>query len=100
MWAFWPIVLALAALAAGAVLLLGRTRRALWAALAVALAVLGAVWLVGWRLVESGWHDVDGFIDCRSCNGWHLTGALLLFGPPIVALVLVATAVVVELRRR
>jgi hypothetical protein len=101
MWLFWPIVLSIAALAGGIVLLLGRTRRALWVALAVALAALGVIWLAGWQLVESGWHDVDGFIDCYpSCDGWHLAGSLLIFGPPIVAVILVATVTVVALRRR
>lgn len=101
MWLFWPVVLALAAAAVGVVLLVGRTRRALWTALAVALAALAALWLAGWQVVESGWHDVDGMIDCYpSCDRWHLTGALLLFGPPIVAAILVATVTVVALRRR
>jgi hypothetical protein len=101
MWLFWPIVLAIAAIVAAIVLLLGRTRRALWVALAVALVVLGMAWLAGWQLVESGWRDVDGFVDCYpSCNGWQIGGSLLIFGPPIVAAILVATVTVVALRRR
>jgi len=98
---FWPIVLALAAVAASIVLLLGRTSRALWVALIVALAALGAIWLAGWQLVQSGWHNMDGIFDCYpSCDNWQRAGSLLVFGLPIVAAMLVATVVVVALRRR
>ncbi len=98
---FWPIVLAVAAVAAGIVLLLGRTGRALLVALTVALAVLGAIWLAGVLLVRHGWHNMDGLVDCYpSCDGWQRAGSLLVFGPPIVAAILAATVTVVALRRR
>lgn len=99
-WAFWPVAIGIAVLAA--VLVFLSVRRACRLGLAVftaLLAVLGAIWLLGLNLVESGWNDVDGFIDCHSyCNRWHLLGALLWAGPPLVA-ILVTVAFVASLLR-
>jgi hypothetical protein len=56
------------------------------ALLAVVLAA--AVWLGGFALISRGWKDMDGWIDCTSCHGWHYTGALVFFVPPILTLFL------------
>ncbi len=96
MWAFWLVALAVALLVSAIVLVCFR-RAPMQGRVAflTSLAALGAIWIVGFTLVTAGWNDVDGFVDCYGyCNAWHLVGALLFGGPPLVAVVLTLTVVV------
>lgn len=93
---------ALAALVATVVILLGRRRGSYGLVLVVALAVLATVWLVGFELIRRDWHDMDGLMDCYpACDGWHFTASMLMFAPPLIAVVLiVAVSVAAFLERR
>ena len=87
--------------AAAAVVAVGRRRGATAPIAVVALVPVGVIWLVGLALMLQGWQDIDGWIDCHdSCHGWHRLGAVLFWGPPLLALVLVAIAIVAAVARR
>lgn len=92
----------LAALVTAVVILLGRRLRSYGVVLLGALVALMAIWLTGLELIRRDWHDMDGLVDCYpACNGWHFAAFMLIFAPPLVALVLiVAVSVAVFLERR
>lgn len=101
MWLAVPIVAFLAVATIGAVIVLGRRRRALAPGAAIGLSLLALVWLLGYRLRAEGWHDIDGWVDCYpSCGGWHLVGLLLFWAPLVVAGVLVVSALIAAARIR
>lgn len=95
MWAFWLVTLVVALLVSAIVVVCMRHERRLGLVVFVtSLAALGAIWIVGFSLITAGWNDVDGFVDCYGyCNAWHVVGALLFGGPPLVAVVLTLAAV-------
>lgn len=101
---FWfvPITLVAAFLIAALVLLCHRWL-ARGFALLLALGALVAIRLVGDHLERTDWQNVGGYVDCwPACSRWHLLGALMHFGPAIVALVLIAvvsTTAIAERRR-
>jgi hypothetical protein len=85
----WLITFSLAVLVTLAVIVVGRRLTRLWLPFVVALAMLSAVWVVGYGLTQAGWNDVDGWADCSDCGGWHVLGAFFFLGPPVIGLVLV-----------
>lgn len=94
-----PTVLA-AAITFG-VVAAARTRdRPLRLVLLAALPALAA-WAGAYALINTGWQDVDGFVDCnRSCRTEHYAGAALFLTPPLTALALLVAAAASALRRR
>ena len=95
------ILLVIVAATAAAVVAIGRRRRRLGRTALGALAGTVAVWLTGIALMLTGWKDVDGWIDCnQACHGWHEFGAILFWGPPLLAVVLVVVAIAAALARR
>jgi hypothetical protein len=72
-----------------AVVVVGRRLKRVWLPLAIALATLSVVWVVGYALAESGWNDVDGWADCSDCGWWHVVGAFFFLGPPVIGVVVV-----------
>ena len=93
----WLITASVAVLATLAVIVVARRLGRLRLPLVVALATLSAVWVVGYGLTESGWNDVDGWADCSACGGWHVAGAFLFLGPPVIGLVLVIGVLIAAL---
>jgi hypothetical protein len=85
----WLITFSLAVLGTLAVIVIGRKLTRPWLTLVVALAMLSVVWVLGYGLTQAGWNDVDGWADCSDCGGWHVLGAFLFLGPPVIGLVLV-----------
>ena len=95
------LLLAVVAAAAAAVVAVGRRRGSSAPAAVVALVPVGVIWVLGLALTFQGWKDIDGWVDCGDhCHGWHRLGAILFWGPPLLALVLVAIAIVAAVGRR
>jgi hypothetical protein len=89
----WSVYLAIAAaflLAVG--LLLAAAVRGRLAVSSLALLVVAvSVWVLGGIAVASGFHDADGFVDCRSaCTGVHHAAAFGLLAPPLLIAVAAA----------
>src|SRR5262245_43601474 len=91
------ITLAFAVLVPLSVILIGRRRRNLGPPFVIASLLLVAVWIVGYLLMQAGWKDTDGWIDCTNCNGWNALGALWFTGPLVVGVVLIASVSVAAL---
>ena len=94
MWALWPILIVAGLALTLLVTEIGRSRGSLTLPVLVALASLLVLWIVGEALRKRGWRDIDGWVDCSpACSGWHLTGALTFWAPPICGLFLVVAAI-------
>ena len=95
------MLLAVVAAAAGTVIIVGRKRGSTAPVAVVALVPVGVIWIVGLALTLQGWKDIDGWVDCHDhCHGWHRLGAVLFWGPPLLALVLVGIAIVAAIAHR
>ena len=95
MWWYPALALVLAAV----VLVAGHRQRALLRVVLVALAVSAVAWLAGLALTFTGWKDIDGWVDCQDCHGWHHFGALLFWTPLSLTVVLAVAAVLVGITR-
>jgi hypothetical protein len=63
------------ALAAVAVAM-GLRRDALVPVSLAALLPLAPIWAAGYAVMQTGWRDVDGWVDCYGyCHAWHYVGA-------------------------
>lgn len=96
----WPACIGIAVLAASlGVLFVRRGMHPIVAAGALVVAA-AAIWTIGLTLQFHDWKDTDGWVDCYpSCHGWHATGAVLFFAPPVAGLVSVAAVLVAWLTR-
>jgi hypothetical protein len=102
---FFVVPLAIGIGAAVLVMVAGRSRGAplVWAAAGAVLAA--GLWVGAVAVQSTGWHDVDGWVDCnRYCNGWHRFGVVTFWTPLVAGATLViasaATVGVRLLRRR
>jgi hypothetical protein len=72
-------------------------------AAAIALFVVACViWVASFAAVVSGFHDADGFVDCRDhCSTVHFFSALGFLAPPLlISLSALGMIVAVGQRRR
>jgi len=58
-----------------------------------------ATLLAAIALELTGWKDVDGWIDCHGCHGWHWFGALLFLTPLFLTPVLALAALLIRMSR-
>lgn len=99
----WSVYLAIGAafLLAVGVLLAASSRGRLGAAALALLAVAVGLWVLDGVAITSGFHDADGFVDCRSgCTGVHYAAAFGLLAPPLLIAVAAAGLIVALLGRR
>lgn len=77
-------VVALFALTCGA--LAGAWTRGRLGAAAIALFVVAClVWVAAFAAIVSGYHDADGFVDCREdCSSVHYLAAVGFLAPPLL----------------
>jgi len=99
----WLVYLALASLIAltcGA-LVFAWTRGRLGVASTSVFLLALVTWVAAFGAVLSGFHDADGFVDCRdACTSVHLAAALGFIAPPLLVSVAAAGMIVVLVRRR
>ncbi|MBM2821721.1 MAG: hypothetical protein HW413_467 [Thermoleophilia bacterium] len=72
-------------------------------AAAIALFVVAClVWFVAFAAIVSGYHDADGFVDCRDeCSSVHYLSAVGFLAPPLlISLSALGMIVAVGQRRR
>lgn len=94
-------VVALFALVCGA--LVAAWRRGRLAAAAIALFVVACLtWVGTFAAIVSGYHDADGFVDCRDqCSSVQYLAAVGFLAPPLlISLSALGISVVVAQRRR
>ena len=96
---WWPVVLVALALGA-AVLAVGYRRGRLARTALLAAGTSLVVWAVAVGVMLTGWNDIDGWIDCQDCHGWHELGALLFWTPLVVAASLLAAAAITGVAQR
>lgn len=102
----WLVLLALGSLVAIACGVLGFAwTRGRLGVVSAGLFVLAAVaWVLDFAAVSSGFHDADGFVDCRAdCTPTHRLAALGFVAPPLLIALAAAgmtIALVVRARRR
>jgi hypothetical protein len=99
----WLVYIALAAvflLVCG--LLAAASLRGRLGSSAAALFVLAlAIWVLAAAAVASGFHDADGFVDCREdCTGVHYATAFGLLSPPLLVSVAATGMIVAIIGRR
>ncbi|MGH3135878.1 MAG: hypothetical protein ACRDPV_05225 [Gaiellaceae bacterium] len=94
-------VVALFALMCGA-LAAAWLRGRLGAAAIVLFVVACLIWVAVFAAIVSGYHDADGFVDCRDdCSTVHYFSALGFLAPPLlISLSALAMIVAVGQRRR
>jgi hypothetical protein len=94
-------VVALFALMCGALVVAWRQGRL--GAAAIALLVLAClVWVAAFAAIVSGFHDADGFVDCRDdCSSVQYFSAVGFLAPPLlISLSALGMIVAVGQRRR
>jgi len=86
----------------GGALVAGWLRGRLGAAAIALFVVACAIWVVAFLAIVSGYHDADGFVDCRDdCSTVHFFSALGFLAPPLlISLSAVGMIVAVGQRRR
>lgn len=70
---------------------------------AIALLVVAClVWFAAFTAIVSGYHDADGFVDCRDeCSSVHYLSAVGFLAPPLlISLSALGMIVAVGQRRR
>ena len=94
-------VLAVLALLGVAVIAVGAKRDHLRSAFAACVLALAGLWVATLAAVQTDWRDADGLIDCwPDCSLYQDTAGAILFGTPVVLLVLVGAAGLLVWRRR
>lgn len=99
-WRVWPAVVALLVLTCG--ILVAAWTRGRLGVVSISLFVVAVVaWVLDFATVSSGYHDADGFIDCRDgCTGVHYVAAVGFLSPPLLISLSALTMLVVLGRRR
>jgi len=94
-------VVALFALTCGA-LAAAWLRGRLGAAAVALFAVACLIWVAVFTAIVSGYHDADGFVDCRDdCSSVHYLSAVGFLAPPLlISLSALGMIVAVGQRRR
>lgn len=102
-WTMYLAILSVLVLTGGLLVLAWRRRR-LGVASAVLLVVALVAWATAFAAITAGFHDADGFVDCRdSCTLAHRVAVLGFVAPPLLVSMSaagMAFALVARARRR
>lgn len=83
-WVVYLALLSVAVIACGA-LALAWTRGRLGVASAVVLVLAVVAWVLDFAAMTTGFHDMDGFVDCgNACTPAHRLAALGFVAPPLL----------------